>query len=529
MKKQQKSFISLVLAIVFMFTSCAEAQESIQNAYNTLDNVRNSIESGTESSEGVSDSILDNTLPGAEDISIAIDPSEQLENGPLEDSYLAVHYINVEQGDAALVICDGHSMLIDGGKRNKSDLIYSYLKDNDITDLDYIVCTHPDADHVGGLSGALNYAAVGRVFCPVTEYESEYFVDFLKYVGQQGKSITVPYPGDVYSLGSASVTILGPVKNYSDTNNMSIVMRIVYGNTSFLFTGDIKEEAEKDILATGREVGSDVIKIAHHGSQYSNSESWLKKVNPEYAVISVGNNAYEHPTDDVLTNLKKNGVKTFRTDLQGHIIAVSDGNEISFSVQKNPSADTLSIPESVSQETSSSSSSVPKDDTAAKLAAGAAAGLIAGGGSGDSSSSAPEQSVPATYNYVANINSYKFHKPTCSGVTNMSEKNKWFTDNTAEELMAMGYEPCDNCLHDLYSKTVKNSDSGKNSSVAEEPKSSGTGAVTYIANKNKSSMKFHYTWCTSVNQMNESNKVYFYGSRDEVINAGYSPCGKCHP
>lgn len=527
--KRILTFIIISTFLLLLYAGCTEAQESIQNAYNTLDNVRNSIESGTESEEGISDTVPDNALPETDDISIEIYPSEQIGEELQEDSYFAVHYINVEQGDAALVICDGHSMLIDGGKRNKSDLIYSYLKDNDITDFDYIVCTHPDADHVGGLSGALNYATVGRVFCPVTEYDSEYFGDFLKYIGQQGKSITVPYQGDVYSLGSASVTILGPVKNYSDTNNMSIVMRIVYGNTSFLFTGDIKEEAEKDILATGREVGSDVIKIAHHGSQYSNSESWLKKVNPQYAVISVGNNAYEHPTDDVLTNLKKNGVETFRTDLQGHIIAVSDGNEITFSVQKNPSADTLSVPESVSPETSSSSSSVSKDDTAAKLAAGAAAGLIAGGGSGDPSSSASVQSAPATYNYVANKNSYKFHKPTCSGVANMSEKNKWFTDNTAEALMAMGYEPCDNCLHDLYSKTVKNSDSGKNSSAAEEPKSSETGAVTYIANKNKSSMKFHYTWCASVSQMNESNKVYFYGSRDEVINAGYSPCGKCHP
>ena len=253
-----------------------------------------------------------------------------------------IDFIDVGQGDSALVQCDGHYMLIDGGGAAKSSLIYSYLKARSIKYIDVMVATHADEDHIGGLSGALNYANVGLALCPVTQHDTKTFNNFVKYLGAQGKAITVPKAGNYFTLGSASVYVLGPIRSSSESNNNSIVLRIVYGNTSFLFTGDAETDEEKDILASRIVIKSNVLKVAHHGSSYSTGYQFLREVAPQYAVISVGTgNSYGHPTADTLSKLRDAGVRTLRTDLQGDIICVSDGRDLSFYVQRNASVDTL--------------------------------------------------------------------------------------------------------------------------------------------------------------------------------------------
>lgn len=147
---------------------------------------------------------------------------------PPENSTFEVHFLDVGQGDCSLILCDGKAMLIDGGEASESSKVYAYLKKSGVDHLDYIVATHAHSDHIGGLSGALNYASVDTALCPVTSYDSKTFNSFTKYLSQQGVSITVPEPGDTFSLGSASVTILGPQKSYEDTNDTSIVMKVVY-------------------------------------------------------------------------------------------------------------------------------------------------------------------------------------------------------------------------------------------------------------------------------------------------------------
>lgn len=151
---------------------------------------------------------------------------------PIENSTFEVHFIDVGQGDCSLILCDGKAMLVDGGEASESSKVYAYLKKLGVNHLDYIVATHAHSDHIGGLSGALNYASVDTALCPVTSYDSKTFSSFTKYLGQQGVSITVPEPGDTFSLGSASVTILGPQKSYEDTNDTSIVMKVVYLETA---------------------------------------------------------------------------------------------------------------------------------------------------------------------------------------------------------------------------------------------------------------------------------------------------------
>ena len=151
-----------------------------------------------------------------------------------DGSTFAVHFIDVGQADSALVICDGKTMLIDGGNVDDSNLVYTYLKNHNVSHLDYVVCTHAHEDHVGGLSGALTYATASNVLAPVTEYNSKAFSNFVSKATARAGKIQIPQAGDTFSLGQAQVTVLGPRKSYDDTNNTSIVLRVVYGEVSFL-------------------------------------------------------------------------------------------------------------------------------------------------------------------------------------------------------------------------------------------------------------------------------------------------------
>ena len=255
-----------------------------------------------------------------------------------EDSSFAVHFIDVGQADCALVACDGDYMLIDGGNAGDSDLVFSYLKSHDIAHLDYMVATHAHEDHIGGLSGAAYAATVGTALSPVTEGDTKVFKNLVKSLEKQNVSLTVPSAGDTFSLGSAQVEILGPIKEYEEANDTSIVLRIQYGSTSFLFTGDMESTAETDLLDAGTYLSSTVLKVGHHGSSSSTSYRFLREVLPDYAVIPVGaDNKYGHPTEAVLSRLEDAEVQIYRTDLHGTIIAESDGSTVTFHTEKTPS------------------------------------------------------------------------------------------------------------------------------------------------------------------------------------------------
>jgi competence protein ComEC len=251
------------------------------------------------------------------------------------DGNFEVHYIDVGQADAELVLCDGESMLIDGGNAADSNLIVSYLRDLNIDHLNYIVCTHAHEDHVGGLSGALNECTVDNVLCSTDNHDTKVFKNFKKYTEAQGKEIEIPETGDTFELGESYVEILGPQREYDELNNNSIVMKVTYGETSFLFTGDAEREAEQDIIDAGYDLSADVLKVGHHGSNSSTSYVFLREIMPKYAVISCGkDNSYGHPHEEPLSRLRDAGVTVYRTDESGHIVAVSDGKNISFQTEK---------------------------------------------------------------------------------------------------------------------------------------------------------------------------------------------------
>ncbi len=348
-----------------------------------------------------------------------------------EDSTFEVHFIDVGQADAALVLCDGKAMLIDGGNAPDSDLIYSYLKKHKVTHLDYIICTHPHEDHVGGLAGALNYATVDVAYCSMTEYDTKAFSSFVKYLGNQGKAITVPQAGDSFSLGSSSVTFVGPVHQSTEVEDMSLVLRIVYGDTSFLFTADAERGEEADILDAGYTIASTVLKVGHHGSDTSTTYPFLREVAPSYAVISVGSdNSYGHPTENTLSRLRDADVKVYRTDMQGDVICTSDGKTVTFKVERNADADTLAIGPNSTQVTPK-----PSPDPTPKPSSG----------NGNEGGTGGSPNEPSGTTYVLNTNTHKFHYQGCSSVKQMKDSNKEFYTGSRDEVIGMGYSPCGRC------------------------------------------------------------------------------------
>lgn len=338
-----------------------------------------------------------------------------------KDPAFSIHFIDVGQADAALVQCDGEYMLIDGGNKADSNKIYSVLKKEKVSNLDLVVATHAHEDHVGGLPGAYQYATADKTLCPVKNYDSKAFQDFAKYAQQKGGGITVPTVGSKYDLGSADITILG-VNSAKDVNNTSIVLRIDYGKTSFLFTGDAERDAEQKILNSNQKLPATVLKIGHHGSDTSTTYPFLREVMPKYAVISVGkDNSYGHPTEALLSRLRDADVKTFRTDMQGDIYCTSDGKNVSFSVSKNKDANVFG---NIGSNSTSKPASTPSTSSTVKPAA--------------KEESIATENKQSTMVWVPKTGSKYHSKSSCSNMKNPSQV-------PIEQAIANGYTACKKC------------------------------------------------------------------------------------
>lgn len=346
------------------------------------------------------------SLPVSGVVSETTAQSGQETAGVSESGSFTIHFIDVGQADSALVTCDGHSMLIDGGNADDSNLVYSVLQRETDGHLDYVVGTHAHEDHIGGLSGAFEADTADVTFCPVTEYDSKAFRNFKTRANERGGGITIPAVGDTFTLGEASVTVVAVNSVPEDTNNTSIVIRIVYGDTSFLFTADAEQETEEKILESGQDIESTVLKVGHHGSSTSTSQAFLDAVSPTYAVISCGkDNSYGHPHSETLAKLASAGVEVFRTDELGDIYCTSDGSEVTFSYGEYHK---------------------DSDTSAAEI-------------------EEPQQPDTISETYILNTNSRKFHRPDCSSASQISDANREEYTGTREELIEQGYTPCGYC------------------------------------------------------------------------------------
>ncbi|MDR2657232.1 MAG: MBL fold metallo-hydrolase [Oscillospiraceae bacterium] len=250
---------------------------------------------------------------------------------PAHAGALVVTFIDVGQGDAALLQCDGHAMLIDAGPNAAAKTVVAFLTEKRVTAFDYVVGTHPHEDHIGGLDAVINYAgSIGEVWMPYTQTSTRTFEDVLDAVESHKLTVTQPTVGKTYPLGDSTITILGPIgKNYAELNNFSIVLRVDHDGNSFIFTGDAERLSEDEMLRAGSALNGDVLKVGHHGSSTATSDAFLAKVDPTYAVISCGKgNKYGHPDAETVNKLEAARITILRTDMDGSIVITSDKGQL---------------------------------------------------------------------------------------------------------------------------------------------------------------------------------------------------------
>ncbi|WP_275373643.1 ComEC/Rec2 family competence protein, partial [Clostridium tertium] len=248
-------------------------------------------------------------------------------NIQINKNTLQVHFIDVGQGDSILIQVNNKNLLIDSGPNKSEDKLKKYLKKLNISKFDYIIATHPHEDHIGNMSYIINNFDVLNFYAPKVENSTKAFETMVESLIRKDLKIKV-LKANIKSIDLGKnivVDVFSPLSNsYEDLNNYSPIVKISYGNTSFLFTGDAEVLSENEVLNAGFDLKCDVLKIGHHGSSSSTSENFLKASNPSIAVISVGeDNTYGHPTDTVLSRLKE--TKIYRTDINGNIVITSDG------------------------------------------------------------------------------------------------------------------------------------------------------------------------------------------------------------
>lgn len=355
-----------------------------------------------------------------------------IKNGTVsEDSTFEVHFIDVGQGDSTLIICNGEAMLIDAEDNSKSTTVQLYLKKHNVDKLKYVIGTHPDADHIGGLDVILYKYDCETVIMPDIASDTATYRDVIDTLKYKNMKITYPKLNDVYKLGEAYFTIIGPQKTYEDDNNNSVAIRLVYGEHSFLFVGDAQTEAEMDMIASKTELRAEVLKVGHHGSSTSTSQAFLSAVKPEYAVISYGeNNSYGHPHQSTLNRLKKQKCQILTS---GMVMAAQGNSElIVYNAKDYAKLDTRNTISTVTQETIVVVTQETTQPATQKVI------------QTQLETEAPTQPV-STFSYVLNTNTKKFHYPTCKSVKSMKDKNKKMSDQSRDVIIGMGYSPCKNC------------------------------------------------------------------------------------
>ncbi len=363
---------------------------------------------------------------------------------------LEVHFIDVGQGDCTLILCGQDAMLIDAGDNEKGTKIQSYLQKQGVKDLKYVICTHPDADHIGGMDVILYKFSCETILMTEEEKDTDTYRDVIDVMKNKGYQKTQPVVGARYFLGEAEFTIVGPDCVDEDSNNNSIAIVLRHGENTFLFTGDAKEEEELAMIDTGISLAADVYKAGHHGSRTSSTKRLLEEAAPVYAVISCAEgNTYGHPHAETLNHLRELGVKVFRTDEQGSIVVTSDGRELTWNCSPSETwragepTGSLADIRTITSAASQGKIPIPTEPSEASQIEASALPVESPMVSPEEPWLLPQPS--AAISYICNTNTRVFHQPNCLSVEQMSEKNKLSVTITREEIIEQGYQPCKRC------------------------------------------------------------------------------------
>ncbi len=251
----------------------------------------------------------------------------------ISDDKMYIDFIDVGQGNCTLITCGETTILVDAGDKAYGETVVNYLNEKDVDDIDLLIATHPHSDHIGGLIEVANSFSIGDIIMPsvpkaIVPTNSTYR-NFLTAISNNNNKIIKAQSGMTYTYGELQVEIFGPIGEYEDLNNESVVLKITYGQTSVMLMGDAETDAEKDLLSAGFDFSADIMNMGHHGSRTSSSVEMLRAVDPEYAVICCGEgNDYGHPHKQTLNKLNKLGIEYYRTDLDGDILFESDGKTV---------------------------------------------------------------------------------------------------------------------------------------------------------------------------------------------------------
>lgn len=324
---------------------------------------------------------------------------------------MKVSFIYIGQGDATLIQTADAAMLIDTGEYDEKDKLLEGLEQAGVEELDYLILTHPDADHIGAGDVVIDKFKVDHVIMPELERSTKAYTYTMEAIEDQSIEVIDPEIGREYELGDAKFMIIAPYEVEEDeSNNASVGIKLVHGDNTFVFTGDAEQPAEKEMVQGNIDLECDVLKCGHHGSRTATSDAFLEAADPTWAVISCGQeNQYGFPHSEVIAKLEDDDVQIYRTDTMGTVTAVSDGQNISWngsgSNQKKP-ADKKEEPQEKADE---------------------------------------KQEQPDEVTYVLNTNTKKVHRPECSSAASISEKNREETTKDLGALEEEGYVGCKQC------------------------------------------------------------------------------------
>ncbi len=250
-----------------------------------------------------------------------------------QDADFAVYFLDVGQSDCTIITCDDMTMMIDTGSKFRNIEIKSALFTLGIKQIDYLVVTHPHDDHMSNASEIIEKFDVKNIIMPIisvnNQVNSPIYSTLINTIAKHNVNPMAVSSGDNFGFGNANVQVVAPIKQNKNLNNMSLVLKITYDETSFLFQGDVEKTVENDVLSNGIDISADVIKIGHHGSNTSSGEEYLENVDPAYAVVSCGpDNNFKHPSKQTIDTLDSKNIKTFITAYHGNIIMTSDGKNI---------------------------------------------------------------------------------------------------------------------------------------------------------------------------------------------------------